>query len=419
MSAPDQADAGGLPLLPYRAHLETLREILSRQGSLGLLLIDTSSLAQIEHQYGTSAFEKVMLTARELVLGLKGDAVRREDIVCVSDHGGDSFLVFFSPSREQGQPRIAALRRAAEQVEAHLNRRLLRLASPYLGSLRRLGVGYALAFFNPLVMPERAISRLVEEAWSCVHVLRAQHTLQNRSDLQEVLLADQISTVFQSIVGLRRRNVLGYEALSRGPAASLYHLPARLFELAEEADLVFELDRRCRRQAFASSRQLPLDAKMFLNVLPSALYDPELQGDALVQTVEAHGLRAGRVVLEITERSAIENYDLFAAALKALNGLGFAFAVDDVGAGYSGLEKIARLEPRYLKFDRELVHSIDSSYIRREMTRALKAFADRIGSTIIAEGIESEAELATLLDLGIEFGQGFLLGRPTASLPGA
>jgi EAL domain-containing protein (putative c-di-GMP-specific phosphodiesterase class I) len=91
-----------------------------------------------------------------------------------------------------------------------------------------------------------------------------------------------------------------------------------------------------------------------------------------------------------------------------------------VGAGYSGLEKIARLNPRYLKFDRELVKGIDSSYIRREMTRALKAFADRIDSTIIAEGIEREGELQALLELGVEYGQGFLLGRPaSAFLPPA
>ncbi len=86
-----------------------------------------------------------------------------------------------------------------------------------------------------------------------------------------------------------------------------------------------------------------------------------------------------------------------------------------MGAGYSGLEKIAELNPRYLKFDRELVRNIDSSYIRREMTRALKAFADRIGSTIIAEGIEREGELQALLELGIEYGQGFLLGRPASA----
>jgi EAL domain-containing protein (putative c-di-GMP-specific phosphodiesterase class I) len=146
------------------------------------------------------------------------------------------------------------------------------------------------------------------------------------------------------------------------------------------------------------------------------MYDPEFRGAALVRLVEAQGLKPERVVLEITEKSAIENYALFAEALADLTRLGFAIAVDDVGSGYSGLEKIAHLNPRYLKFDRELIRNIDSSYIRREMTRALKAFADRIGSTIIAEGIEREGELATLLELGIEYGQGFLLGRPSAAI---
>ena len=138
-------------------------------------------------------------------------------------------------------------------MEGHLNRKLVRLASPYLGTLRRVTVGFALAFYNPLVMPERLVSRLVEEAWSCVHVQRAQRELQNRCDLQEVLLADQLSTVFQPIVDLRPRQVLGYEALSRGPAGSVYQMPLRLFEMAEEADLVFELDRKCRRRALASA----------------------------------------------------------------------------------------------------------------------------------------------------------------------
>jgi len=163
------------------------------------------------------------------------------------------------------------------------------------------------------------------------------------------------------------------------------------------------------------SPALPAGSKLFVNVFPSAMYDPEFQGAALVRLAEAHGLSPDRVVLEITEKEAIANYDVFAEALGELTRFGFSIAVDDVGAGYSGLEKIAHLNPRYLKFDRELVRSIDSSYIRREMTRALKAFADRIGSTIIAEGIESDGELQTLLELGIEFGQGFLLGRPAAA----
>jgi EAL domain-containing protein (putative c-di-GMP-specific phosphodiesterase class I) len=407
--------AGEEAPVPYRERLEVLRQALVEQGSLGLLLIDTSPLAQIEHQYGTSAFDKVMGMARDLVAELRGQEVRQDDVVCLNDRGGEAFLVFFSPKRREGPLRIADLKQAAERVEGHLNRKLARLASPYLGTLRRVTVGFALSFYNPLVMPERLVSRLIDEAWSCVHVQRDQHELQNRCDVQELLLADTLSTVFQPILALRGHAVLGYEALTRGPAGSVYQMPTRLFEMAEAADLVFELDRKCRRRALRAAAALPPPAKLFLNVVPSAMYDPEFQGAALVRLVESHGLRPDRVVLEITERSAIENYSLFAEALADLKRQGFAIAVDDVGAGYSGLEKIAHLDPRYLKFDRELIRDIDSSYIRREMTRALKAFADRIGSSIVAEGIEREGERQTLLELGIEYGQGFLLGRPASA----
>ena len=398
--------------VPYRERIDALRQVLLQQGSLGLLLIDVQALAQIEHQYGSDAFSKVMTMARDLVLELHGHEVRFDDVICLNDRGGDAFLIFFSPKRREGPLRIADLRGAAERVEGHINRKLVRLTSPYLGTLRRVTVGFALAFFNPLVMAERLVARLVEDAWSCVRVLRAQRDLESRCNLQEVLLSDQLSTVFQPVLDLRHRTILGYEALSRGPAGSVYQMPLRLFEMAEQADLVFELDRKCRRRALVSAHRLPAAAKLFVNVYPSAMYDPEFQGASLVQLVQSQGLTPERVVLEITERSAIENYELFAEALSDLTRLGFSIAVDDVGAGYSGLEKIAHLNPRYLKFDRELIRDIDSSYIRREMTRALKAFSDSIGSQIIAEGIERQGELDALLELGIELGQGYLLGRP-------
>jgi len=402
-------------LLPYRDRVQELRQVLLEQGSLGLLLVDVSALAQIEHKYGSTSFERVMAMARDLVVELQGHEVRTEDILCLNDRGGDAFLIFFAPKRRDGPLKIADLRAAAERVEGHLNSKLARLASPYLGNFRRVTVGFALSFYNPLVMPERLVSRLVEEAWSCVRVQSAQRELQSRCDLQEVLLADKLSTVFQPIFDLRKGAVLGYEALTRGPAGSVYQMPLRLFEMAERADLVFELDRKCRRRALSSAATLPRTAKLFVNVYPSAMYDPEFQGAALVRLVQAQGLSPDRVVLEITEKSAIENYEVFSEALGELTRHGFSIAVDDVGAGYSGLEKIAHLNPRYLKFDRELIREIDSSYIRREMTRALASFAQSIGSAIIAEGIERPEERDTLIDLGVEFGQGFLLGRPAGA----
>jgi EAL domain-containing protein (putative c-di-GMP-specific phosphodiesterase class I) len=402
--------------VPYRERVPDLQLILEGRGSLGLLLVDISELTPVEHHYGSGAFTNVRGVARDLLLEMGGTDVRTSDILAVDDKGGDAFLVFLSSKRHDGPPKVADIRRAAERLEEHLNHKLSRLATPYLTGPRQVVVGFSLVFENPLVMPERLVSRLVDEAWECVRVQRRQRDLLKRCSLQEVLLEDKLATLFQPVFELSRRTVLGFEALSRGPSGTPYHMPLRLFEMASESDLVFELDRKCRRRALEASRLLPRDALLFVNVFPSAMYDPEFQGAPLLRLLRDLDLRPDRVVLEITEKYAIENYTLFAEALEEFTKLGFQIAVDDVGAGYSGLEKIAHLNPRYLKLDRELIKDIDSSYIRREMARALKAFADKIGSTIIAEGIEREGELRALIDLGIDYGQGFLLGRPMAGV---
>jgi EAL domain-containing protein (putative c-di-GMP-specific phosphodiesterase class I) len=400
--------------VPYRECIPELRTILSQQGSLGLLLIDVSELAQVESHYGSGAFRNVLGMARDLLMELRGNDVRSTDVLALDDQGGDSFLVFLSPKRHEGPLRVKDLRAAADRLEEHLNRKLTRLTSPYLPRPRQVVVGFSLVFENPLVLAERLIARLLDDAWTCVRVHRRQRDLMRRCSLQEVLLEDKLGTIFQPIFDLRDRSVLGHEALSRGPEGTLFHAPLRLFEMAAESDLVFELDRKCRRRALLAGRLLPREQKLFVNVLPSAMYDPEFQGESLIRQLADLDLTPERIVLEITEKYAIENYTLFANALGEFTKIGFSIAVDDVGAGYSGLEKIAHLNPQYLKLDRELIRDLDSSYIRREMARALKAFADKIGSTIIAEGIEHDGELQSLVDLGIEYGQGFLLARPEA-----
>jgi EAL domain-containing protein (putative c-di-GMP-specific phosphodiesterase class I) len=399
---------------PYRERVQDLRQALVQHGNLGLLLIDASELAQVEHDYGSKAFEKVLSMATELVIELRGIEIRTNDLVTISDKGGNAFLVFLSPKRgdREGKTRIADLQAAASRVEEHLNRKLARLTSPYLRGHHRVTVGFALVFFNPLIMPERLIARLVDEAWECVRIQKMQLEFQNRCRLQEILLAEQITTRFQPVVDLQRGGVLGYEALSRGPAGTAQQSPLNLFEAAGQCDLVFELDRHCRRRALQSAKDLPPNAKLFLNIFPASMYDPDFQGASLIKLLEGLGLHPDRIVLEVSEKYAIENYTLFVESLQNFTDMGFSIAVDDIGAGYSGLEKVAHLNPKYLKFDMQLVRDIDASYIRREMARALKAFADKMESTIIAEGIEREGELKTCVELGIDYGQGFLLGRP-------
>ena len=173
-----------------------------------------------------------------------------------------------------------------------LNRKLSEFTSPYLRGKRRVTVGYAVVFHNPLIMAERVVARLVSEAWESVRIQKMQADFQTRCRLQDVLLGHQITTVFQPIVNLLRGGMLGFEALSRGPAGTQQHSPINLFEAATATDLVFELDRHCRRRALRTARDLPLPHLLFVNVVPGLDVRPGLPGDE--PHPAARGARASR-----------------------------------------------------------------------------------------------------------------------------
>jgi EAL domain-containing protein (putative c-di-GMP-specific phosphodiesterase class I) len=398
----------------YHERVAHLIEQLREQGHLGLILIDASELAQVEHDYGSKAFHQVLSMVSGLVGELQGKEVRTTDMLALNDRGGNAFLLFLSPRRSEldRAPRIADLEAIAQRVAEQLNRKLVDLTSPYLRGKRKVTVGYAVVFHNPLIMAERVVARLVSEAWESVRIQKMQADFQARCRLQDVLLGDQITSVYQPIVHLLDGGIHGLEALSRGPRDTQQHSPINLFEAAAAADLVFELDRHCRRKALKTACALPAPYLLFVNVVPASMYDPDFQGASLIRLLEGLGLSPERIVLEVSEQYAIENYTLFVEALANFTQLGFSIAVDDIGAGYSGLEKIAHLNPRYLKFDMQLVRDIDESHVKREMARALKTFADKMESKIIAEGIEREGEKQACVELGIDLGQGYLLASP-------
>jgi EAL domain-containing protein (putative c-di-GMP-specific phosphodiesterase class I) len=398
----------------YHERLGHLIEQLRDEGHLGLILIDASELAQVEHDYGSTAFHQVLSMVSGLVGELQGKEVRTADLLALNDRGGNAFLLFLSPKRSEQEraPRIGDMEAICQRVSDQLNRKLGDLSSPYLRGRRKVTVGYAVVFHNPLIMAERVVARVVNEAWESVRIQRMQSDFQTRCRLQDVILGDQITSVFQPIVDIQRGGTHGLEALSRGPRDTQQHSPASLFEAAAATDLVFELDRHCRRKALKTASDLPAPYLLFVNVVPASMYDPDFQGAALIRLLEGLGLSPDRIVLEVSEQYAIQNYTLFVEALQNFTQMGFSIAVDDIGAGYSGLEKIAHLNPRYLKFDMQLVRDIDGSKVKQEMARALKTFADKMDSKIIAEGIERDGERQTCVELGIDFGQGYLLARP-------
>jgi len=281
-----------------------------------------------------------------------------------------------------------------------------------------VNIGYSLVLHNPLINEERLILKLIEEARRMSKFQAYRFDVKNKELLQEIILKEDVHTVFQPIVNMREPSILGYEALARGPRGSEFESPYMLFDIAMESDLMFELDRLCRKKALMSAADLQPEHKLFVNTLPMTIRDPAFHDQAMIESLDSMNLDPSRIVLEVTERLAIENYDLFIEAMNYFTDIGFAVAVDDMGAGYSGLEKVVHLKPAYLKFDLLMVREIDSSFVKREMLKAISSLAENVGAQVIAEGIETEKELLTLLDLGITYGQGFLFSRPSPTFVG-
>ena len=128
----------------------------------------------------------------------------------------------------------------------------------------------------------------------------------------------------------------------------------------------------CRLRALLNSGKLPTNTRLFVNTLPATIRDPGFRGRTLIDSLEKARVAPNRIVIEITERLVIENYALFQETTAYFTDLGMSFAVDDVGAGYSGLESIARLKPAFLKIDMALVRDVHISLINREMVKAIR-----------------------------------------------
>lgn len=213
------------------------------------------------------------------------------------------------------------------------------------------------------------------------------------------------SIVFQPILELEGGRLVGVEALARFEAEGEPWPVERWFAEAADEGLGTELELACIREALAAMDRIPPDGYVSLNVSHRTAESRDLHD--LLQTFEPP-----RIVFEITEHEAVEDYERLTAALQRLRKVGARVAIDDAGAGFASLRHILLIAPEVIKIDVSLTRSIDSDPRRRALAAALISFAEEMGIDVIAEGIETGEEKGALRSLGVRLGQGYYLGRP-------
>lgn len=219
------------------------------------------------------------------------------------------------------------------------------------------------------------------------------------------------SVAFQPILDLETGTPFAYEALVRGPTGES---AASVLERVT-AENRYAFDQKCRVKAIkgaVAAGILNSSARLSINFLPNAVYSPRACIQLTLKTAAASGLPSDRLIFEFTEQEKMTDADHVADIVRTYREMGFGTALDDFGAGHAGLGLLARFQPDMIKVDMELVRGIDLSLPRRVIVQGVASMCASLGITLIAEGVETEGELAALRALGIRYAQGYLIARP-------
>jgi EAL domain-containing protein (putative c-di-GMP-specific phosphodiesterase class I) len=397
--------ARGLPWLADQ--VDVLAEQLVEGGALGLITIEATPLAGIEQRFGAQVLRGAMDLLIDSTLPLVSQATDGTHVLLGQALEPERLLLFCVRPRTDAPFYTQALPRLAKQLRDHVSVALQRISYPYMTGVFDVPVGHAIVLHRPFQRPETEIRRLLTTALSCGQFEAERMRRTRGAELERLIIEERLSTRFEPIVSLADGSTLGYEALTRGPAGTLLESPLVCFNVAERCDLEFELDHVCRRIALRNAHGLARSECLFLNILPSSIYDSDFSDRSVRSTLAELGITPAQVVFEISERQAIGNFPRFREVIDYLKRIGFHIAIDDIGAGYANLETAIEISPDFLKIDRSLIHRIDDDPHKQELMSAMVRLGEKMNARLIAEGIENDAERAAVRSLGVTYGQGY------------
>ncbi|CAN5742471.1 hypothetical protein BH23GEM6_BH23GEM6_07590 [soil metagenome] len=397
----------GFPTLPVM--VERGREMLDRVGRITILYIEFVRYSKLEEIYGWQKLDEVLQTTANAVRDFYNrQRGERESLLMVS-HTGDDDFIFFSEIRDPPETAEMRINEIAEELESHIRLRLEQDHGEDIAGLFGIYVGATTIYRNPKIRTERMIYRGIREASQAARSVEHRERTRKVADLKTLLRDGAVEIEYHPIVVTETAEIYGYEALARGGHRGL-RSPEIMFGVAEEANLIWELSRLCRQRAIEGiSQNLEPHQLLFINIDPHDFRDPTFRYlDADELGIE----HPERIVLEITERTAITDYPVFQEYISSFRKQGFRFAVDDAGSGYAGLGSIANLEPDFIKLDISLISGIDTNFMKQNLVETMVSFANDHGIKVIAEGVERPEEWETVKALGAHFTQGFLFHKP-------
>lgn len=395
-----------LPLLSASFH--EIGKILKYSGSLGIIVVDIFRYVQVEEIFGWEVIDKFIKICSDSLMELR-ETYQNASLIPVVKTPGDDFIVFCVGEETQQKFDSGVLIDIVFEIDKKVMNNLKKAFSDKYFHEIGLRIGYATVESQPKIRLERLINKAVKDAYINLYERSTKDHIKTVSRIKNLIEQNKFINFFQPIVNLNDFSIFGYEALLRIKDEAKVESPLLLLNISIKEGLIFEVERIVKESAIETMRKLGGDYKLFLNFEACVLEDFH----KTLAIFDKSGFSYGRVVIELTERTAVTSFEKLQKSISFLRAKGFQFAIDDAGSGYASMESIAYLKPEYLKIDLSIVRDINSNYIKQDIVLSLSELAKRTGSILLAEGIEKEAEYKTLLKMGVHFGQGYFFAHPT------
>jgi len=389
-----------LPTLPVV--IDQVRRMLDERDSVQVQLVRIEQERNLESMVGWERYDALLRLVAERLREILRQKIRGVNVLCQDHVRGDFFIVFLADVRDSG----ILLEVLDDGVSVLLDEDA---SEPVVLELR---IGQGRVRRRPARRMERCIYAGVREARDDFHRRGEALDQERRRELQRILDAAAVTTLFQPVCRVPGSHVVGYEALSRGPEGSYLESAENLFGFAERSGLLGEVELLCVERAVESAKNLPIGVTVFINLSYRGVECLQATRGGLAGLLRSRGWSPHQFVVEITERIYAENPESLRDRIVELRTEGFRIAVDDMGTGYSSLHVVADLEPDYIKLDHMLVRDLDREPIKRNLVLAIIGFAEASQALVIAEGVERPEEMQALRDLGVFLQQGYFFGYP-------
>ena len=401
-----------LGLITLSGILPQLVKILDESGVLGIVYLDLTRINELENNFGWQIYDNFLKRLSQILIKFAENYSHLCLQPTLLNRSSDHFLLFFPPTHSN-EMNLKQVEEYERLLHNWIAKHMPSLATMFDMKAIPFHYGNAIVSNQPLVRAERCLYRGIERAQHMAIDHEKRETTRLMNQIMKLVNNEEIVTKYQPIYRVSDMSILGYEALSSTKVDAEFQNTELLFSIADKLGIVGDLDRLCRLKAIErASPWMNDEIKLFLNTSPTAIDDRPFDEGRFFSKLQQSGILPTSIVLEITERREITDFEMFVKNINVLKNSGLKIAVDDAGAGYASLNSIAELRPDFLKFDMIMVRDIDKNLIKQDLCKTILDLSEKINALMIAEGIETQEEFETVKKIGVHLGQGYYLSRP-------